>query len=292
VRSTYRSDAVSSKRVRSPRERLALAEHGAEIIIHELQGELEFASAERLARTVRSNLDGVRWIVLDLRRVGRIDETAMPLLIGLVDELTGRRVTTIFADPNGLAGTGRLLRDGWNTQRVRDTETALEWAEEALLNARDMQTLSPSARVPLGVQELLAEMSREQAARLRALTETRLYAKGDIVFKEGDPADALYFVTRGLVSVDTRTAGGRRRFRLNTVPAGSAFGELALVDGGVRSSRIVAVEPTECQILTVSIFEKLRQRDPSLCDALFRAIARSLSARLRQATQEIQSLEA
>ncbi|MBL7497107.1 glutaminase A [Frankia sp. CNm7] len=292
VRSTHRADAVSSKRVRSPRERRALSEHGAAIVVHELQGDLAFGSAERLSRTVLAHLDGVRWVILDLRRVGRLDESAVSLLRALLDELAQRGVTTIFADPKGLAGVGQLLRADGSTERVRDAEIALEWAEEALLSTRDMQTLSPSAQVPLGTQELLAELGAERVARLRALTETRAYDKGDIVFQEGDPADALYFVTRGLVNVDVVTSGGGRRFRLNTVPAGSAFGELALIDGGTRSSRVVVAEPTECAVLTVPAFEKLRHQDPALCDALFRAIARSLSARLRQATREIQALEA
>jgi glutaminase len=255
VRITYREEVVSSKRVRSARQRGLLTEKGAQIVVHELQGDLAFATTERLVRTVRAGLAGVRWLILDLRRVGRIDEPALPLLRRLVDELAELKVTIIFADPKGVSGVEKLLRDDWTTERVRDTELALEWAEEALLNAYELHTLSPTARMPFGGQELLAELGKDQVAALKALTETQFYGKGDIVFREGDPADALYFVTRGLVNVETETAGGRRRVRLNTVGAGGAFGELSLVDGGTRTSRIIVAEPLECEVLKWVLLE-------------------------------------
>jgi glutaminase len=292
VRSTYRADVVHSKRVRSTRQRRLLAEHGRKIVIHELQGDLAFATTERLSRVLRAGLDGVRFVILDLRRVAHLEEPALPLLRSLVDGFADKQITTIFADPRGIAGVQKLLRDDWMTQRVRDVELALEDAEEALLSLLEMPTLSLSTRVPLAAQDLLAELGDTAVQALSALTETRFYGKGDIVYREGDPADALFFVTRGLVNVEVMTAGGGRRLRLNTVGAGSAFGDLALVDGGTRASRITVAEPLECEVLSVASFEALHRSQPAVWDALFRALARSLSARLREATQEIQALHA
>jgi glutaminase len=290
VRSTYRGDVITSKRIRPPRDRQLLRRLGSSIVVHELQGDLAFATAERMVRTVRAHLTGAHWVVLDLRRVGAIETSAMELLAGLFAELTERRVTALLADPHKIEAIDDLEREHSSIQRVADCETALERAEEALLLREDVRTLPPTVRVPFGSQELLAELRREEVDYLRAVTETRTYERNDVIFDVGDPADAVYFVTRGLVNVEVCGRGGRW-LRLNTVPAGSAFGELALVDGGVRSLRIFAKEPAECKVLSVEAFEKLRKRYPTACDAIFRAIARGLSARLRQSTREIQILE-
>uniref|UniRef100_UPI001EF5572D Crp/Fnr family transcriptional regulator n=1 Tax=Frankia sp. CiP3 TaxID=2880971 RepID=UPI001EF5572D len=165
----------------------------------------------------------------------------------------------------------------------------LEWAEEELLQ-EDLAALPPTGHVPLDAQELLAELGAEEMAFIRAATEVRTYDQGEVVYDEGDPADALYFVTRGLVNIEV-SAGGNRWFRLKTVSAGSAFGELAIVDGGVRTTRIVSAGITVCEVLSTVAFELLLKCHPGAGDAIFRAIARSLSCRLRETTREIQALE-
>ncbi len=291
VRSTYRGDVVTSKRIRPPRDRELLRRLGASIVVHELQGDLAFATAERVVRTVREHLTGALWVVLDLRRVGGVDPSAVALLQVLVSELTERGVTTLLADPHRILDVADLEREDWDTRRLRDCETALELAEEALLAREDVRTVPPTVQVPFGSQELLAELRREEVACLRTMTETRSYDRGDVVFDEGDHADGVYFVIRGLVNVEVSTGRGGRRFRLHTVPAGSAFGELALIESGPRTSRTIVVEETECEMLSIDAFETLRKQYPAASDAIFRAIARSLSVQLRQTTQEIQTLE-
>jgi glutaminase len=291
VRSTYRGDVVTSKRIRPPRDRELLRRLGGSIVVHELQGDLAFATAERVVRTVREHLTGAHWVIFDLRRVGTVEPSAVALLQVLVAELTERGVTTLLADPHDIPAMDALDSEGLNTKQLRDCETALETAEEALLTRENVRTVPPTVQVPFGSQELLAELRREEVACLRTMTKTRTYERGDIVFDEGDPADAVFFVTRGLVNVEVSAGRGKRRFRLHSVPAGSAFGELALVEGGLRSSRSIVAEDTECEVLSVDCFDALRRQHPSASDAIFRAIARSLSARLRQTTQEIQTLE-
>ncbi len=237
VRNTYRGDTVSSKRIRPKRDRVVLDQSGATIVVHELQGDLDFSSTERVVRTVCNQLEGVSWIVFDLRRIGVIDEAAISLLAVLLAELAERGITTLFADPRQLPAVAGLMR-------------------------ADLTTLPPTVRVPFGAQELLAGLSRDEVTVVRTLTESRTYPRGFVIFDEGDPADSIYFVTRGLVNVEARAGKAPRWFRLNTVPAGTAFGELALVDGGLRSSRIVVAEDAECDVLSVGAFENLRRENP------------------------------
>ncbi|CUU58390.1 glutaminase [Parafrankia irregularis] len=294
VRGTHRGDALSSKRLRGARERAALARSGSAIVIHELQGDLVFASAERVVRTVRANLDGVRWVVLDLRRVAAVREPAVELIRVMVDDLAAQGTTVLFADPRAIPGVARLMRGTANTTRLPDLETALEHAEEALLAAEDLPTPPPTAHVDLGAQELLADLADlgEQAARAVAdACERRSYDVGDTIFDVGEPADALFFVTRGVVNALAPNSDRTRWFRLSAIPAGSAFGEIALVEGGRRSTRTVVAQPATCEVLSVEAFATLLRDQPDVYNALVRSIARSLSSQLRQATLEIQSLE-
>jgi glutaminase len=292
VHTTYRAGMVTSKRIRPPRDRELLRTLGSTIVIHELQGDLGFVTTERVVRTIREHLAGVRWIVLDMRRVAAIDKPAIALLRVLMAELAERQLTTLFADPHGIPELAMLEHGEGSVDRLRDCETALARAEDALLLEEGTPPIAlPTDRVPFGSLDLLAELTREDVAALRTATETRTYKPGDVVFAEGDPADGMYLVTRGMVNVEVNASRSGRRFRLNTVQAGNAFGELALVDGGARTSRVVAAEATECEMLSIAAFERLRHQHPRIADALYPAIARSLAARLRHSTREIQMLE-
>ncbi len=87
-----------------------------------------------------------------------------------------------------------------------------------------------------------------------------------------------------------RTRTGVRR-RLSTIAAGGAFGELALVDGKPRSTRISALEPTICHMLTPEAYADLQAEAPVACVELTRAIARSPSQRLRYSTADVAAFE-
>jgi CRP-like cAMP-binding protein len=63
----------------------------------------------------------------------------------------------------------------------------------------------------------------------------RTYKAGDVIFKEGDPADELFVVKSGSVEI---RLGDRL---LHTLPERSIFGEMALIDHGPRSATAVAV---------------------------------------------------
>ncbi len=60
------------------------------------------------------------------------------------------------------------------------------------------------------------------------------------MFREGDHADAIFFVLSGLVSVRLPLAGTGRDRRLATLGAGVAVGEMAFLDEGQRSADVVA----------------------------------------------------
>jgi glutaminase len=156
----------------------------------------------------------------------------------------------------------RTLAGG--VERFTDPDAALEWAETELLRRHGFLDELPEGLVPLAQQDLLHGLSADVVAEIEARTTTHVFPAGTVLFEEGAVADGLYFIGAGQVSADVRTRTGARR-RLSTIAAGSAFGELAIVDGKPRSTRI--------------------------CAELTLAIARSLSQRLRYSTADVAAFE-
>jgi len=69
------------------------------------------------------------------------------------------------------------------------------------------------------------------------------FSAGDIIFKEGDPADRIYVVKDGEVGISIK---GKT---VETLGADGVFGEMAIIDGSVRSATVVA--KTYCKLIVI-----------------------------------------
>ena len=291
VRRSYRADVVRSKRARTLAQNEVLDKAGRAVIVHELQGDQGFASAEALIRTVRGDLDDVAWVILDVRLVSAVDPAAFVLFMGLVRLLAADDISVIISDPRGWASVFNLGPDDPDVGRFNNVESALEWCENNLLADAGQTSGLPDRPLPLIEHVLLSELSAESIAALEPLLTSRVFTEGVIVFDEGDLADCMYFVSAGQVSIDIRVGPTGRRSRLTSIGPGGAFGEVALIDGGRRSSRVVVDQPTLCQVLRREALAELQREHPEAAAELYRAVARGLSTTLRRATSEIRGLE-
>ena len=124
----------------------------------------------------------------------------------------------------------------------------------------------------------------ERTAVLRAARRRDL-ERGEVVFREGDPADSVHLVLAGHLAVSVSTADGERA-TLNVVGPGSHVGELALLTRGApreRSATVVALEPSVTRVLTATAFRELCARHPAVQGLLVDLMAariRELSTRL------------
>jgi CRP/FNR family transcriptional regulator, cyclic AMP receptor protein len=113
----------------------------------------------------------------------------------------------------------------------------------------------------------------------------RRFARGEVVFHEGDPGDALHLIVKGRVSVRTSTPRGDQAI-LRVLGADDVFGEFALISPGPRAATVTALEPTETMMLDRESFAELRKQRPSVDDFLLTASVaevRRLSAALLEA---------
>ena len=83
---------------------------------------------------------------------------------------------------------------------------------------------------------------------------------GDIVFRTGDPGDALYIVAHGVVEV----LNGSDQRTLAELGDGQAFGEMALLSDGTRTATIRAKTDTRLLAIGKDDFDRLVAEDPFL----------------------------
>ena len=121
---------------------------------------------------------------------------------------------------------------------------------------------------------LLAEQSREQRFERQAL-----------LMHEGERGETMCVIVDGEVRVFVSDENGRELV-LHQLGPGAVIGDLALIDGAPRSASVVAVEPTRALAIGRDGLIECIGASPEF--AL--AIMRSLTARLRQATEGSRSL--
>jgi len=113
----------------------------------------------------------------------------------------------------------------------------------------------------------------------------RRYRRGDTIFHQGDPGDALHILVSGAVKIALPSTEGEEAI-IATLRPGDFFGELALLDGAPRSATAGALEATETLVLPRAVFRDLLDRDPNLRDALLTGVA----AELRRITRHVEEL--
>jgi CRP-like cAMP-binding protein len=105
---------------------------------------------------------------------------------------------------------------------------------------------------------LLRHLAAEDIEPLLERLQHRAVKAGEVVFRQGDPGDALYIVADGAVEVlnDEKI--------LAELGKGQAFGEMALLSGGTRTATIRAKTDSELLAIAKDDFDSLLAEDPFL----------------------------
>jgi CRP/FNR family cyclic AMP-dependent transcriptional regulator len=137
----------------------------------------------------------------------------------------------------------------------------------------------------LGRCRLFEGMGPEAIRAMARTLRARRFRRGEVLFHEGDPGDALFVVASGAVKVAVPSEDGEEAI-LATLHRGDFLGELALLDGAPRSASAVALEATETLALPREQFLALVANEPAIRDALLA----SLAGELRRLTTHVAEL--
>jgi CRP-like cAMP-binding protein len=111
------------------------------------------------------------------------------------------------------------------------------------------------------------------------------YRKGEVVFREGEPAERLFLIERGRVKLSIGTPAGQDLL-IGVLGRGQIFGELAVIDRGPRAMDARAMEDTTLYALDSDMFWTLLESRHALARRLLELMAR----RLRRADRTSQDL--
>ena len=110
---------------------------------------------------------------------------------------------------------------------------------------------------------------------LIASSRRRTFARDEVVFHRGDPADALHLVVKGRFEARVTTARGDE-VALGVRGPGDAFGELAPLTGEERSATVAALEQSETLCVRWEELRRLAAQRPALREVLVRLLAQQV----------------
>lgn len=136
------------------------------------------------------------------------------------------------------------------------------------------------AKIPI-----FQDLSAEELDQIGQLARVRNYKKNMIVFMEGEPGEALYFVISGKVKISKTTADGREQI-LHILQHGDVFAEVVLIDGGPYPATSEVIESGQVGMLLNDDVENLIRSNPEIALKLLRL----MSKRLRMAQRQVRDL--
>lgn len=133
---------------------------------------------------------------------------------------------------------------------------------------------------------LIDDLDPRQRASLAVVLREQSYLPDEAVFAQGDKAWSCYLILDGTVEVEVE--GQARTRQVATLGVGELFGEVALLDGGLRSAGCRA-GPEGCALaeLRRPEFDLIFNAGNSFAYRLMDLIAAQLVRRLRQATEQL-----
>lgn len=137
--------------------------------------------------------------------------------------------------------------------------------------------------VDLKVIPLFRGVEEGALRTLSSRTVTTPLPGNEIVFREGDPPDALYVIVSGRVKIYLREADGKEVI-LSTKGPGDYFGEMML-DDRPRSASVMTLEPSVFAMLSREDFTAFIHEHPEVALQLIRdliRLSRGMNVRTRE----------
>ncbi|MGD8605257.1 MAG: cyclic nucleotide-binding domain-containing protein [Anaerolineales bacterium] len=149
-----------------------------------------------------------------------------------------------------------------------------------------------SNQIILNQADIFQELTPDQLDRIAQICVEKEYALGELIFEENAASDELYIIARGEVEivvdpslVSDRPSNESRPATIATLRRGQSFGEVALVDQGLRSAAArSAHEGTHLIIIPRDQLMALIDRDPGFGYILMRNLAADLALKIRNSS--------
>ncbi len=135
--------------------------------------------------------------------------------------------------------------------------------------------------------EIFDGMDNSQLELISACCQERTFSAGEVILPEGASSDELYVIVQGeveiLVDPDLVSAGPDEHepVAIATLERGQSFGEIALVDRGMRSASAKAKQDSRLLVLPREQLIQLCESHPQLGYRLMYNLAADLAFKMR-----------
>ncbi|HEV8534678.1 MAG TPA: thioredoxin-disulfide reductase [Candidatus Limnocylindria bacterium] len=204
-------------------------------------GDVKWIEIERDGKRERIDVEGV-FVFIGFKPVGRylfkehIEHDKNGYLI--TDQYMQTSIPGVYA-----AGDTRAQLAKQITTAVGDATTAVLHAERYIEELKDIERVLPS--VP-----------KDVAAQSARRAELLVFTPGEIVLREGEPADRFYMVIKGEAEASQRGADGSQVV-VNRFGPGDYFGEIGLLKDAPRIATVRAKTALEVMALDKETFGRL-----------------------------------
>lgn len=135
---------------------------------------------------------------------------------------------------------------------------------------------------------LFSTLEEDELAAVAEICKEQNHKFGQTIFKEGEPGNRLYLISKGEVRISRQVPGSGEE-ALTVLKQGACFGEMAVFDRSERSTDAIA--NTDCTLVTItrSDFEMLLDFNHDIAFKVLWAVTRLLCERLRTANDNLRA---
>ena len=143
----------------------------------------------------------------------------------------------------------------------------------------------------LEIVDIFSDLNAEQLERIYKICTQKVVNKGAIIVKENTPSTEIYIILEGevevLIGVDRLK--NTKEEKIGFLDRGQSFGEVALVDQGLRSASVRCHTET-CRLLEIGrdAFLKFLKENPDIGFTVMYNLAADICLKFREASFRFQ----
>lgn len=141
--------------------------------------------------------------------------------------------------------------------------------------------------------DIFYELTNTQLELVASICSEKAYAEGDMIFEENTPGSELFVIANGEVEIMVNPAlvgkkDGGKPFAIATLRRGQSFGEVSLVDEGLRSAGARCSKP-DTRLISIPRDKLMLLCDtyPQLGYRLMRNLAADLAMKIRHTDLQV-----
>lgn len=298
IKNTLNGSIYHSKVDRPKIHRDILHEKGEEVYILSLQGFIFFGTVQNVLEKIRARIDRkelctLGFIVLDFRRVTHMDSSAVFGITRIKQVTQANNILMVWTEvkPQIVKNLelGGLKDADDESFIIKPTlDEGVEWCENKILARQGMNDLTGFIeRVEQQIKRVFPGL--QGVDRLMKYLERRELPEGEVLIKQGDLADEMFFVESGLVTIELEMPDNKR-MRLRSIRGGATVGEIGLYLRNVRTASVIASRKSTVHRLSAQSLKDMQEKDPEIAALFHEWIVRLLAERIVDNNRIIEAL--